>query len=174
MLGSPNFIFGIYNGQTAPANTPSAALPGSNKMTTLFRDWFDNNQLPWDYTSFDGRSDYGPFLAAGVAAGGLFSGADAQKTTEQRNRYNALLGSNLGGTAGVQQDICYHRACDTVSNINSFALEKMVRAAGYAVEYLGQQSDLKTWLYPTKTIQQTKQQQHQYDSVNEYFALPYY
>lgn len=174
MLGSPNFIFGIYNGQTAPFNTPSVALPGSNKMTTLFREWFDNNQLPWDYTSFDGRSDYGPFLAAGVAAGGLFSGADALKTTEQRNRYNAMLGSNLGGTAGIRQDACYHQACDKVTNVNSFALERMVRAAAYAVESLGQQSDLKTWLYPTKTIQQTNQQQHQYNSVNEYFALPYY
>ena len=173
MLGSPNFIFGIYNGASAPGGTPTVALPGSNKMTTVFRQWFDDNGLPWDYTSFDGRSDYGPFLAAGVAAGGLFSGADGTKTVEQRDRYNALLGSDLGGQSGVRLDICYHRACDGVANVNQFALEKMVQASAHAIESLGQQSDLKTWLYPTKSVQQVSQE-HQYNSVNEYYGLPYY
>jgi hypothetical protein len=178
MLGSPNFIFGIYNGQTAPSNTPASARPGSNKMTTLFQGWFDDNKLPWDYTSFDGRSDYGPFLAAGIVAGGLFSGADGQKTVEQRNRYNAMLGSNLGGTSGIRQDICYHKACDKMTNINKFALDKMVQAAAYAIENLGQQSDLNSWLYPTRDIQQIRkqgpeEQQYEYNSVNEYFGLPY-
>jgi len=179
MLGSPNFIFGIYDGNTAPGSTPAAARPGSNQMTAIFRGWFDDNQLPWDYTRFDGRSDYGPFLAAGVVAGGLFSGADGLKTAEQRNRYNAMLGSGLGGTAGIRQDICYHQACDKLTNINEFALDKMVKATAHAIETLGRQSDLKIFLYPTKDIQQiSKQSQHQqqyeYNSVNEYFGLPYY
>jgi len=179
MLGSPNFIFGIYDGTTAPASTPAAARPGSNQMTAIFRGWFDDNQLPWDYTRFDGRSDYGPFLAAGVVAGGLFSGADGLKTAEQRNRYNAMLGSGLGGTAGIRQDICYHQACDKLTNINEFALDKMVKATAHAIENLGQQSDLKNFLYPTKDIQQIskqsqQQQQYEYNSINEYFGLPYY
>ena len=67
MLGSPNFIFGIYDGKTASASTPAVAKPGSNKMTALFQGWFDDNSLPSDYTSFDGRSDYGSFLAAGLS-----------------------------------------------------------------------------------------------------------
>jgi len=178
MLGSPNFIFGIYEGSTAPANTPAAARPGSTKMTTLFQGWFNDNQLPWDPTSFDGRSDYGPFLAAGIAAGGLFSGADGVKSVATRNRYAALLGSSLAGTAGIRLDICYHQACDTTANINQFALEKMVQASAYAVESLGQQADLKSWLYPTKAIQQISKQlpqgqQFKYNSINEYFGLPY-
>jgi Zn-dependent M28 family amino/carboxypeptidase len=178
MLGSPNFIFGIYEGSTAPANTPAAARPGSIKMTTLFQGWFNDNQLPWDPTGFDGRSDYGPFLAAGIAAGGLFSGADGVKSVATRNRYAALLGSSLAGTAGIRLDICYHQACDTTANINQFALEKMVQASAYAVESLGQQADLKSWLYPTKAIQQISKQlpqgqQFKYNSINEYFGLPY-
>ncbi|CAF1330990.1 unnamed protein product [Rotaria magnacalcarata] len=177
MLGSPNFIFGIYDGRTTPTNTPAAAKPGSNKTTTLFQSWFDQNKLPWDYTRFDGRSDYGPFLAAGVVAGGLFSGADAVKTTVQVNKYATMLGGSLGGTAGIRQDICYHQACDKTTNINEFALNKMVQATAYAIETLGQQPNLKSWLYPTREIQDinrnTPPSQYEYDSINEYFGLPY-
>jgi aminopeptidase S len=177
MLGSPNFIFGIYDGKTAPTTTPAAAKPGSNKMTTLFQNWFVNKKLPWDYTRFDGRSDYGPFLAAGIAAGGLFSGADGSKTVEQRNRYAAMLGSGLGGSSGVRLDKCYHQSCDRTTNINKFALDKMVQATAYAIENLGQQPDLKSWLYPTREIQelskQSQQPKYEYDSINEYFGLPY-
>ncbi|UJR16546.1 hypothetical protein I4U23_003446 [Adineta vaga] len=176
MIGSPNFIFGIYDGKTAPTSTPAAAKPGSNKMTALFQDWFNQNKLPWDYTKFDGRSDYGPFLAAGIAAGGLFSG-DGAKTTEQRNRYETMLGSGLGGSSGIRLDICYHKACDKTTNINEFALNKMIQASAYAIESLGQQSDLKTWLYPTKEIQQLEKQsepfKYEYNSMNEYFGMPY-
>jgi Zn-dependent M28 family amino/carboxypeptidase len=80
MLGSPNYIFGIYDGRTANNATPSQALPGSNKITALFKGWFDQQNLPSDYTDFSGRSDYGPFLAEGIVAGGLFTGADGIKT----------------------------------------------------------------------------------------------
>ena len=47
MLGSPNYIFGIYDGRTATNDTPSQALPGSNKITALFKDWFVQQSLPW-------------------------------------------------------------------------------------------------------------------------------
>jgi Zn-dependent M28 family amino/carboxypeptidase len=148
MLGSPNYIFGIYDGRTARNDTPSRALPGSNKISALFRDWFIQQNLPWDYTDFSGRSDYGPFLAEGIVAGGLFSGADNIKTREQRDRYDAMLGQGMGGMPDIIQDPCYHKACDTIQNINVFAFEKMVQAAAYVLEYLGQQTDLKGWLYP--------------------------
>ncbi|CAF0859958.1 unnamed protein product [Adineta steineri] len=177
MVGSPNFIFGIYDGRTAPSNTPAAARPGSLKISTLFQTLFNQNSLPWDHSAFDGRSDYGPFLAAGVVAGGLFTGADALKTVEQRNRYNSMLGSNLGGTSGIRQDRCYHLACDTTTNINQFALDIMMQAAAYSVESMGQQSDLKSWLYPAREIQefnkQTQQTKYEYNNINEYFGMPY-
>jgi hypothetical protein len=148
MLGSPNYIFGIYDGRTANNDNPSQALAGSNKMTALYKDWFIAQNLPWDYTDFSGRSDYGPFLAEGIVAGGLFSGADDVKTLEQRNRYDKILGQGLGGVPGMPHDPCYHRACDSIENINMFAYEKMVQAAAYVLEFLGQQEDLKAWLYP--------------------------
>ncbi|CAF3721431.1 unnamed protein product [Rotaria socialis] len=149
MLGSPNYMFGIYDGRTARNDTPPQALPGSNKITALFRDWFIRNKLPWDYTDFSGRSDYGPFLAEGVVAGGLFSGADDIKTQKQRDRYDEILGQGLGGISGIIHDPCYHKACDSIQNINLFGYEKMVQAAAYVLEFLGHEDDLKTWLYPS-------------------------
>ncbi|CAF1094268.1 unnamed protein product [Adineta ricciae] len=175
MLGSPNYIFGIYDGQTANDATPAQALPGSNKISALFRDWFESQKLPWDFTDFSGRSDYGPFLAEGIVAGGLFSGADETKSHEQRKRYEEALGPNMGGVSGAIQDPCYHKACDSIDNINVFAYEKIVQAAAYAVEYLAKQSDLATWLYPNGRPTRTSGQSshRKYNSINEYFGLPY-
>lgn len=63
-------------------------------------------------TAFDGRSDYGPFIAEGldIPAGGLFTGAEGIKTAEQ-----AAL---FGGTAGVAYDVNYHAKGDTYDNLN--------------------------------------------------------
>ena len=47
-------------------------------------------------TAFDGRSDYDAFVAAGIPAGGLFTGAEDIKTAEQAAKW--------GGTAGVAFD----------------------------------------------------------------------
>ena len=149
MLASPNFIFGIYDGKTANnQTTPVRALPGSNRISRSFVDYFDRNRLPWDYTDFSGRSDYGPFLAEGIACGGLFTGADDIKTQEQRDRYLKMLGPMLGGMANALLDPCYHKKCDTLENLNTFAYLHMVKAAASAVDYLAQLQDLNQWLYP--------------------------
>jgi Zn-dependent M28 family amino/carboxypeptidase len=176
MLGSPNFMFGIYDGRTANNNTPAGALPGSNKITELFQSWFEQQNLPWNYTDFSGRSDYGPFLAEGIVAGGLFSGADGIKSEAERDYYEQMLGSGLGGTAGIIHDQCYHRLCDDITNINQFAYEKMIQAAAYVLEFLARQDDLKTWLYPNGKVTRvdTPKQQQKYNSINEYFGLPYF
>jgi Zn-dependent M28 family amino/carboxypeptidase len=71
--------------------------------------------LPFKGTDFSGRSDYGPFIAVGIPSGGLFTGAEGIKTTEEAAIW--------GGTAGDQYDPCYHLACDTFDNINLQALD---------------------------------------------------
>ncbi len=179
MLASPNYLFGIYDGRTARNDTPSQALPGSNKITALFRDWFIEQSLPWDYTDFSGRSDYGPFLAEGIVAGGLFSGGDDIKPQEQRDRYDEMLGQGMGGIPDVVRDPCYHQACDSIQNINVFAYEKMIQAAAYVLEYLSRQDDLKTWLYPSDEIQylsgrSQRQTPRKYNANQDYFKLPYF
>ncbi|CAF1242153.1 unnamed protein product [Didymodactylos carnosus] len=148
MLASPNYMFGIYNGSSAPNNTPANAIPGSIRLTELFRDWFISQSLPWTYTDFSGRSDYGPFLETGIVASGLFSGAEDRKSKIERDYYDRVLGSTLGGIAETAYDSCYHLSCDTVQNINQFALQRMTQAAAYVLEYLGRLDNLQDWLYP--------------------------
>src|SRR4029450_1578983 len=56
-------------------------------------------------------ADYGPFIAEGIPAGGLFIGAEVPKTAEQVAQY--------GGIADAQFDPCYHEACDTFAGTGS-------------------------------------------------------
>jgi len=61
---------------------------------------------PFKDTEFSGRSDYGPFIAIGIPAGGLFTGAEVPKT--------AAEAAIWGGVAGAQLDPCYHQFCDNL------------------------------------------------------------
>ena len=89
----------------------------------MFTDYFNSVGLASDETPFSGRSDYGPFIAVGIPAGGLFTGAEGVKTAEQAAIY--------GGTAGAQYDPCYHLACDTFANNSNTGLDQMSDAAAH-------------------------------------------
>ena len=108
------------------ASAGRAELADALAATVLHRDdgLFAGQGLETDPTAFDGRSDYGPFIANGVPAGGLFSGAEGIKTAEQAAVY--------GGTAGTAYDPCYHQACDTIANLNNTALDQMSNAVAHA------------------------------------------
>jgi hypothetical protein len=106
MLASPNFVRFVYDGDNSTGEG-DVGPPGSAEIEQIFLRYFASQGLQTDPTAFDGRSDYGPFIApeALVAAGGLFSGAEGVKTEEQAAVY--------GGAAGSWYDPCYHQACDT-------------------------------------------------------------
>ena len=57
--------------------------PGSDQIEDVFLDYFTSQGLATEPTAFDGRSDYGPFIEAGIPAGGLFSGAEGVKTAQE-------------------------------------------------------------------------------------------
>jgi Zn-dependent M28 family amino/carboxypeptidase len=130
MLGSPNFVRFVYDGDNSafPADPPNVAEgpPGSGAIEKVFTDYLAGRGLASDETPFDGRSDYGPFIAAGIPAGGLFSGAEDPKTAEQAAVY--------GGTVDVALDPCYHQACDTFDNNNLTVLDQLSDAAADAVQ----------------------------------------
>ena len=124
MVGSPNFVRFVYDGDTSDTPPPAGgAPPGSGRIEDEFNGFFRSQGLETDPTAFDGRSDYGPFIAAGIPAGGLFSGAEGIKTAEQAAVY--------GGTAGTPFDPCYHQACDTIANLNPTALSQFSDAAAH-------------------------------------------
>lgn len=123
MIGSPNYVRFVYDGD-GTLGTPGPA--GSGAIEALFVDFYDDRGLASAPTAFDGRSDYGPFIAAGVdiPAGGLFTGAEGIKTPAQAAVY--------GGTAGQQYDPCYHQACDTFANNSNAVLDLNSDAIAFA------------------------------------------
>jgi Zn-dependent M28 family amino/carboxypeptidase len=122
MLGSPNPVRFVYDGDGSDGEPAGPA--GSAEIEDVFLDYFRGQNLPVLPTAFDGRSDYGPFIDQGIAAGGLFSGAEGLKTPEQAQVF--------GGTAGEAYDRCYHQACDDLANNDDPALDELSDAAAHA------------------------------------------
>ena len=107
MIASPNYVRFIYDGDGS--DTPDAGPNGSAVIEDVFKKYFQSQGLRTEPTAFDGRSDYGPFIDAGIPAGGLFTGADDVKTAAEVLVY--------GGIALEIHDPCYHQACDDINNV---------------------------------------------------------
>jgi Peptidase family M28/PA domain len=126
MVGSPNFARFVYDGDnSAGLEGGSAGAPGSDRIEDVFYGYWQLVGLAAEPTPFNNRSDYGPFNAAGIASGGLFTGAEGIKTAAQAARY--------GGTAGQPYDHCYHAACDTFGNVSLVGLDQMSDAIAHAI-----------------------------------------
>jgi aminopeptidase Y len=125
MVGSPNHVFFIYDGDDSDGVGSGPGPAGSAQIEKVFERYFNQVGKPFKGTDFSGRSDYGPFIAAGIPSGGLFTGAEGIKTAEEAGIW--------GGTAGVAYDPCYHQACDTYANVNNEALDTNSDAIAYAV-----------------------------------------
>ncbi|MBU2670151.1 M28 family peptidase [Actinoplanes bogorensis] len=124
MIGSPNPGYFLYDGDNSD-NTGSGPGPaGSAQIESTLAAYFTSIGVPTRGTDFDGRSDYGPFIANGIPAGGIFTGAEGRKTAAQVSLW--------GGTA-TTFDPCYHSSCDTTANINDTALDRNSDAIAYAV-----------------------------------------
>ena len=124
MIGSPNHVFFIYDGDDSDGVGAGPGPEGSAQIEQVFEQYYSEREIPFKGTDFSGRSDYGPFIEAGIPAGGLFTGAEGVKTPEEVALW--------GGTAGEQYDPCYHLACDTFDNINLGAFDVNTDAVAYA------------------------------------------
>jgi Zn-dependent M28 family amino/carboxypeptidase len=125
MLASPNFARFIYDGDDSDGVGSGPGPYGSAQIESVFEQYFDGRSLTHEGTDFDGRSDYGPFIAVGIPSGGLFSGAEGRKTVEEAAAY--------GGTAGEPFDSCYHQACDNLGNINRTVLAQNASAIAWSI-----------------------------------------
>ncbi|MGD8148443.1 M28 family peptidase [Ornithinimicrobium sp. Y1694] len=130
MVGSPNYIIGVYDADesTYPASVPPP--PGSIATEKVFTDYFDSIGQPWVDTAYSGRSDYQAFILNGIPASGLFTGADGSKTAREVELF--------GGTAGIMYDPNYHTPADDIDNVNAEALEIMSKAIAHSVITLAQ------------------------------------
>ncbi|MFR9675266.1 M28 family peptidase [Streptomyces sp. TR06-5] len=129
MIGSPNAGYFVYDGDDSD-NTGSGPGPnGSAYLETVLEDYFASVGVETRGTDFDGRSDYGPFIAVGIPAGGTFTGAEGYKTSEEAALW--------GGTAGQPYDACYHSSCDDIGNLDDTALNRNADAIAQAVWTVG-------------------------------------
>lgn len=115
MVGSPNHVFFIYDGDDSDATGAGPGPAGSAQIEKMFERFYASVGAPFQGTDFTGRSDYGAFIANNIPAGGLFTGAEGIKT--------AAEAATWGGVAGQAYDPCYHLACDTFDNVNLSALD---------------------------------------------------
>ncbi|MEU4234704.1 M28 family metallopeptidase [Nonomuraea sp. NPDC026600] len=125
MVGSPNPGYFLYDGDNSDGVGSGPGPAGSAELEQTLAAYFSSIGVPTRGTDFDGRSDYGPFIAVGIAAGGTFTGAEGIKSSAQAQLW--------GGTSGQAFDVCYHRSCDTSANINDTALDRNADAIAYSV-----------------------------------------
>ncbi|WP_298824477.1 M28 family metallopeptidase [uncultured Piscinibacter sp.] len=124
MIGSPNHVFFVYDGDDSDGVGAGPGPSGSAQIEKVFESYYQGLGVPFKGSDFTGRSDYGPFIAAGIPAGGLFTGAEGVKTPEEA--------ATWGGVAGTAYDPCYHQACDTYDNVNLTALDINADAVAFA------------------------------------------
>lgn len=82
--------FGVFDGDGSTFNLSGPA--GSDVIEKLFREHFEAEGVNVTAARFTGGSDYQSFMNIGKPVGGLHTGT------------------------GVEQDPCYHQACDTIDN----------------------------------------------------------
>ncbi|WP_439033140.1 M28 family peptidase [Gordonia terrae] len=125
MLASPNGGYLTYDGDDSERDGAPAGPGGSDGIERTFAKFYADRGIVLAPSDFDGRSDYGPFIAAGIPAGGVFTGADEKKTEEQARLW--------GGDAGEAFDPDYHTARDTIDNVNTELLAVNAAAVAHAV-----------------------------------------
>ena len=120
MVGSRNFVPFVYDGDGSLGRR-SPVPAGSAAVERAFARAFAARGLAHREANIGAGSDHWPFARAGIPVGGLFTGADSEKTQAQADAF--------GGRAGRPLDPCYHRRCDTLANVSSPALARMGRIA---------------------------------------------
>lgn len=125
MLGSPNPGYLVYDGDDSDKSGEPAGPQGSAGIERIFEAYLLNNGITPNGTDFDGRSDYGPFIEHGIPAGGVFSGAEEQKSQDQAKQW--------GGAGDASFDPNYHASGDNVANVNRDVFARNAAAAAYAI-----------------------------------------
>ncbi|MBM7438033.1 M28 family metallopeptidase [Streptomyces sp. HB132] len=125
MIASPNGAQFVFDGDNSDGVGEGPGPEGSAQLEHDINAFLDREDKPHTGTDFNGRSDYGPFIEAGIPAGGTDTGAEGIKTAAQAATY--------GGTAGVAYDPCYHAACDDLDNVDMGHFDTNIDVIAHAV-----------------------------------------
>ncbi|MFE1557526.1 M28 family metallopeptidase [Streptomyces sp. NPDC058734] len=125
MIASPNSAYFVYDGDDSDKVGSGPGPEGSAQLEKQITDFLDAQKIPHEGSDFTGRSDYGPFIEAGIPSGGTDTGAEGIKTPAQAAKF--------GGQAGVAYDPNYHGKGDDINNIDQKALDINVDVIANAV-----------------------------------------
>ncbi|MFD7833606.1 M28 family metallopeptidase [Streptomyces sp. NPDC059761] len=125
MIASPNAAYFVYDGDDSDKVGSGPGPEGSAQLEKGITDFLDAQKIPHEGSDFTGRSDYGPFIEAGIPSGGTDTGAEGIKTAAQAAKF--------GGQAGVAYDVNYHGKGDDITNIDQKALDINVDVIANAV-----------------------------------------
>ncbi|MFI6330513.1 M28 family peptidase [Micromonospora chersina] len=122
-----SYIKGYYNFDMVGSTNGGYFI---NRLTSTtaapLKAYWDSLSLqPEENVEGQGRSDDYSFQQAGIPTSGYAAGASARKTTAQAAKW--------GGTANVAYDSCYHRSCDTTSNVSATVLNRSADGVAYAI-----------------------------------------
>ena len=122
MVASPNFARFVL------------ASTGDNKLASIARrellaDFREHNLTAEERVRDSNRSDDAAFSRQGIPTVSLYTGASESKSEAQASLF--------GGAAGRPYDPCYHRACDTIDNVDRDVLEQNSRALVRALGTIG-------------------------------------
>jgi Zn-dependent M28 family amino/carboxypeptidase len=134
MLASPNPGYFVYDGDQSAPPPPGQGAPavpeGAAGIERTLVSYLTIAGKTAEDTSFDGRSDYDGFTRAGIPSGGLFSGAEENKSAEQARLW--------GGTPDAPFDPNYHKPSDILPHIDRNALGINGDGVAYAVALYSQ------------------------------------
>lgn len=127
VVGSPNAVAFVYDGDGSDSG--EAGPEGSGTVEQVLLDILRAEGVEALPFGFIEDSDYDAFVKGGIPAGGLFTGDGGTKSEAEARTF--------GGQAGLQYDECYHRACDTIGNVDMTVLEQMTETLMSATVSLG-------------------------------------
>jgi Zn-dependent M28 family amino/carboxypeptidase len=132
MIASPNPIIAVYDAwDDDPTN---AVTDGSKGIMKLFTDYFESRNQPWTDTEWDHESDQIAFVKKGIAVGGLYSGDDEKKSTQEARLF--------GGAARRPCDPNYHGRGDNIANVDLDTLRIMTDAMIHAASRLAEDTSI--------------------------------
>lgn len=114
MIASPNPGYFVYDDN-----------PAGNGARDDLVAYFTQQNVQTEFIDVQGRSDHAAFRSLGIPTAGTFAGAEETKTSAQAAKW--------GGTAGRAFDRCYHRSCDTISNLDLTSLDHQIDAIGHMI-----------------------------------------
>lgn len=118
MIGSPNPGYFVQGG--VGDGVEETGPTGSAAVAKVLVEQLGVAGVQAENVEFDGGSDFAAFLEAGIPTGGLYAGDKERKSDDQAARW--------GGQEGEAFDRCYHKACDTIANVDATAFDRSTDA----------------------------------------------